>query len=727
MGAGTIARCDARLAGAHHARDPARRSASSTTLRYRLAAPLIRDERDVGRLGAATAWPPPTRSAATFAGRAILVDVDEAPSRPPRASSARDDASTLTADLNAPAEVERVRARADRRRRRRAPSRASRSSSTCGRSSRSSRCSPSSPRTTTRPCFSASRTTRSGRSRTRTTRRCGARARSTSCAACSRGHASLGAAGRAAARGSCPPATPATTTPTSPRRPGRVPTHFLAAFGPRAAELGAHAARRAGRPGRAAPLGAPARGLPRVLQASSTSRAAQPRWFEEWRAYIHDLEDRLGLPPSGASPDELPSARRVKVAFLVNDLQLSGGVGVVVAPRPPARAPPRLRRRRSSSCATQEAPRWGYDALPEVSVLTLDEARERRFDVAVATWWETTFSLFQVPAERYAYFVQSLEDRFYHPDQPERLGAALTSTCRSRSSPRRRGSPTTLAELRPDAPVHLRPQRDRQGRLRRRSSGRARARRSAARAHRGQPDRVVQGRRARRSRRCARCAEPHHVTVVTGSREALRDDADVDEVVGPLQPARDGRAPTAESDVVLKLSRVEGMYGPPLEGFHWGATCVTTPVTGHDEYVEHGWNASSPTGTTCRERRAARPAGARPAAAALPAHERAGDRARVAGWEQSAQLMAMALQRIATEAAAARRRRPPRRCWPTCAPASRQYDRHLQSEREYRARSQRSSASRSCRSSRRRAAVQPGRAAHRGTVGDPDREEAPRR
>jgi O-antigen biosynthesis protein len=43
--------------------------------------------------------------------------------------------------------------------------------------------------------------------------------------------------------------------------------------------------------------------------------------------------------------------------------------------------------------------------------------------------------------------------------------------------------------------------------------------------------------------------------------------------------------------VVLKLSRIEGMFGPPLEGFHRGATCVVTPVTGHDEYVVHGWNA----------------------------------------------------------------------------------------------------------------------------------------
>ena len=34
-------------------------------------------------------------------------------------------------------------------------------------------------------------------------------------------------------------------------------------------------------------------------------------WFEEWRAYINDLEGRLGIAPSGASPEELPSGEKV--------------------------------------------------------------------------------------------------------------------------------------------------------------------------------------------------------------------------------------------------------------------------------------------------------------------------------------------------------------------------------------------------------------------------------
>src|SRR3954463_2307947 len=82
--------------------------------------------------------------------------------------------------------------------------------------------------------------------------------------------------------------------------------------------------------------------------------------------------------------------------------------------------------------------------------------------------------------------------------------------------------------------------------------------------------------------------EPRRVTVVTGRPEALR--VTVDRVVKHV-PHREMAALYADSDVVLKLSRVEGMYGPPLEGFHSGATCVTTEVTGHEEYIEHGWNA----------------------------------------------------------------------------------------------------------------------------------------
>jgi glycosyltransferase involved in cell wall biosynthesis len=45
------------------------------------------------------------------------------------------------------------------------------------------------------------------------------------------------------------------------------------------------------------------------------------------------------------------------------------------------------------------------------------------------------------------------------------------------------------------------------------------------------------------------------------------------------------------SDIIIKMSLVEGMYGPPLEAFSQGSTCITTDVTGHEEYIKHMSNA----------------------------------------------------------------------------------------------------------------------------------------
>jgi O-antigen biosynthesis protein len=101
---------------------------------------------------------------------------------------------------------------------------------------------------------------------------------------------------------------------------------------------------------------------------------------------------------------------------------------------------------------------------------------------------------------------------------------------------------------------------------------------------------------------------------------------------------------------VLKLSRIEGMFGPPLEGFHQGATCVTTEVTGHEEYVEHGYNAlvcdwDDPRGTARQLDLLARDrvllhrlrCGALETARRWPT------------WEQQGQVMAVALERIRRE------------------------------------------------------------------------------
>jgi glycosyltransferase involved in cell wall biosynthesis len=277
----------------------------------------------------------------------------------------------------------------------------------------------------------------------------------------------------------------------------------------------------------------------------------------------------------------------VKVAFLVNDLQLSGGVGVVVAH---AR---QLHDHHGFDVTLilareQEDPHWRHEPLQGLPVISLDEARGEHYDVAVSTWWETAFTLFELRADRHASFVQSLEDRFYRQGEVERLGARLVLDLPVSFLTEARWIAETLADLRPDAPCLLvRNGIDKDvfrspASVEPRASGPLRilVEGYASVWFKGVNEAVAA---------VGQMHEPHHLTVVSPDRGHLVADG-ADRVVGPI-PQRELAALYAETDVVVKLSRVEGMYGPPLEAFHMGATCVTTEVTGHEEYVQHGVNA----------------------------------------------------------------------------------------------------------------------------------------
>jgi glycosyltransferase involved in cell wall biosynthesis len=273
----------------------------------------------------------------------------------------------------------------------------------------------------------------------------------------------------------------------------------------------------------------------------------------------------------------------LNVAFLVNDLQLSGGVGVVVEH---ARQLTRHGIDTTLVLARErEDPDWRFRGLGEVPVRSLAQAREERYDIAIATWWETTAALYELNAERRAYFVQSLEDRFYFPDDPQRLGAALTQDLPVHVITEARWIADTLGELRGERALLVRNGIPKDV-FTSPSELDVRLRDPLRIVIEGNPHVWFKGvGDALASVRAM--GEPRHVTVVSGVRDF--DTSGADEVVGPLSH-EEMAALYGRSDVVLKLSRVEGMFGPPLEGFHMGATCVVAAVTGHEEYVEHGVN-----------------------------------------------------------------------------------------------------------------------------------------
>src|SRR4051795_8941220 len=337
----------------------------------------------------------------------------------------------------------------------------------------------------------------------------------------------------------------------------------------------------------------------------------------------------------------------MKVCFLVNDLQLSGGIGVIVQH---AR---QLQHHHGHDVTLalvreQDMPNWRYETLTGLHVASLEEAQSTRYDVAVATWWETAFTLFTIPAGRHAFFVQSLEDRFYKPDEAERLGAALVLDLPVAAFiTEARWIRDTLTQLRPDVPTYL---------VRNGIDKEVFASPEQVSPHTGGPLRVlIEGNPGVWFKHvpeaiyaAAAMHEPHHVTVVSGERAELGE-APVDRVIGPLTH-REMADAYAESHVLLKLSSVEGMSGPPLEAFHMGATAVLTPVPGHEEYAEHGFNAlvcdwDDPRGTArlldllARDRRLLHYLRFNPllTARAWPS------------WEQAGQFMAAALRAIARE------------------------------------------------------------------------------
>lgn len=279
----------------------------------------------------------------------------------------------------------------------------------------------------------------------------------------------------------------------------------------------------------------------------------------------------------------------MRVAFVVPGLELFGGVAIVVGH---AR---RLRERHGvDACLVlargdRSTAGHAHAGLGGVPVLELAAARDApRFDVAIATWWETTLCLHELPADRQAYFVQSMEDRFYPAGSAEAAAAAMTHDLPLALITEARWIADQLGALRRGQPVHyvrngidkatfaipepVAPRLD--GPLRVLVEGNPRA------PLKGVAEALAATRQMR---------EPVHVTLVCPVAGAA-DGVAADAVVGPLD-ARGMADALGRAHVLLKLSRVEGMAGPPLEGFHRGATCVTTPVTGHDEYIADGVNA----------------------------------------------------------------------------------------------------------------------------------------
>ena len=257
----------------------------------------------------------------------------------------------------------------------------------------------------------------------------------------------------------------------------------------------------------------------------------------------------------------------MRVCFLVPELRPSGGIAV----------------------ALEHARRLGDHAIEaEVLVAGDPRAREGEWDVAIATFWTTWLELHELRSRRRAIFLQSVEARFYRDTEPfDRLGADAALAQDAGYFVVAGWMRDLLAALRPGVPVWHIPNGIDKARF---SGGDGPRREGPLRVLvEGQPSLWFKG--VPEAAAAVRAMErPAELTVVALDPAHARE-LGADRVVGGLD-AEGMAALYRETDVLLKLSRVEGLPLPPLEAFHCGVPCIVTPFTGHEDYVAHGANGA---------------------------------------------------------------------------------------------------------------------------------------
>jgi glycosyltransferase involved in cell wall biosynthesis len=280
-----------------------------------------------------------------------------------------------------------------------------------------------------------------------------------------------------------------------------------------------------------------------------------------------------------------------KIAFVCPEPYISGGVNVIF------RHAMELARGGITVAIVCKTPvaaaHVGWHPIAEMAdhpnLLWLDhnEALSHRFDLAIATWWRTFFDLWKVQADRYAYFVQSIESRFY-PLEERVVRAAVDATYEAPLGiitearwirdyfHRLHGRDAGLAPNGIDKAIFT----EIGDVISPRSPGRLRV--------------LVEGaldaafKNVPASIRLAREGGADEIWLLTPS--AADTVEGIDRVFSRIAQAQVASV-YRSCDVILKLSLVEGMFGPPLEMFHCGGTAIVYNVTGHDEYIVHGRNA----------------------------------------------------------------------------------------------------------------------------------------
>ena len=276
----------------------------------------------------------------------------------------------------------------------------------------------------------------------------------------------------------------------------------------------------------------------------------------------------------------------MKICFLVGSIGISGGSYVIIQHAYYLKKMGHDVVLAIQEPFTNKSLEW-HDLAVNLNCITFAEGKNIEFDLVIATWWRTAIEIFLFKSKRYAYFVQSIESRFYDEkniyiraiventyDLP--LHYITEATWIKDYLFKNHGKVAQLVKngVRKDIFIE---------------SGESLSPRIA-----GKIRVLVEGpfgvsfKNTALAIAMARSAGADEIWVMTST--PVNKLPYVDKVFSQVN-TNSAALIYRSCDVLVKLSTVEGMFGPPLEMFHCGGTAIVYGVTGHEEYIVKDHNA----------------------------------------------------------------------------------------------------------------------------------------
>lgn len=218
---------------------------------------------------------------------------------------------------------------------------------------------------------------------------------------------------------------------------------------------------------------------------------------------------------------------------------------------------------------------------------TYTQIKKEKFDIVLATWWRTVYNLKMVQAKKYTYFVQSIESFFYNDretaikklaDDTYRLPLKIITEAtwiqkylfdnfNQKAQLVRNGINKDFFQL--DGPV-ISPREKNKLRI------------------------LIEGPLGVTFKNVEKtiklCSQSNADEIWLLTLSPVKSYPGVDRVFSGV-PIDKVAEIYRSCDVIVKLSYIEGMFGPPLEMFHCGGTAIVYKATGHDEYIKNNYNA----------------------------------------------------------------------------------------------------------------------------------------